>query len=297
MAAVSPKIVLVQGAPGLAGRHITKSLHEKCKKEEWKLRAAYASEQEPKLEEIRSIGCEVVHCDLNIAKTVDNALAGVHTVIIIPPYSEHIVDLTYRFIDKALNHNIKNIVLISVLGAESASTPYHKHNQMIEHKLKGTGINYSILRCGAFMEGLRLQSQQIKEGSLPLPLGTAKYAPVCIQDIADTICNILSNPELGKDKSFEITGPELLSGQDVAKIFSDKLGKQVNYVSVEEDAWKDMLRKNGVKPDYKIQTLSELYGWYRAGNGNRVYNDYENFMGKKGSTFTEFIGYYMNEFQ
>ncbi|WP_120634567.1 NmrA family NAD(P)-binding protein [Ruegeria sp. EL01] len=71
-----------------------------------------------------------------------------------------------------------------------------------------------------------------KLGVLPLPFGDGKNAPVLERDIARCAAVLLDDPNQYFGTSWRPTGPELLSGSDVAGILSNVFGRRVKYQNI-----------------------------------------------------------------
>jgi len=230
--------------------------------------------------------------DLESTNEVDNSLkGGVQTVVIIPPFKENRVDIVNKFVSKAVNEGVKNVILIGPLGTTSGEKKYHQDYMAMESHIQGIGnLNWTFFRFAIFEEDINFQSSLIKSGTLNLPIGTSKISPICVCDVAEVVSKAVVNPSMVSNKAYNITGPESLSGTEMAKIFSDKLGRSVNFVSSSVNEWKDQMRKLGLKNEYKIESLAELYDWYAKGHGSRVHTqEYETLVGTKPSTFAHFV--------
>ena len=90
-----------------------------------------------------------------------------------------------------------------------------------------------------------------------LPWGSGKISSVDTTDIASIAAKILiSDSKNYKNKIYSITGPEALSCNDIAKIFSEIVGFDVEYVNVSEEALNEM-KKMGLS-DILIEYILEL---------------------------------------
>jgi len=282
-------MILVQGGAGHAGFHIVKALCNGLKgNENYKVIAGYTEYHAKNLPKIKELGVECVKFDLNEPNTMDQALKGITCVVIIPPYLPTRESLCNRFIDKCVNFGIKHVFLISVAGAGARAFPLARELNDIENKLMSTTMKYTIIRSAFYQESTLMQKKAIQEGSFFLSTGDAKIPLVCICDIGDLICKVTLNPSLGSNKILEITGPENLNGTEMAKIFTEKLGKPVNFVSISKDQCKEKLKGCGFSNEFKVDNIGELLAWYAKGNG-RISNEFSLLTGKEATTFEKFV--------
>ena len=77
----------------------------------------------------------------------------------------------------------------------------------------------------------------IRAGALPLPTGEAKGSLIDARDIAEVAARVLTEPgHLGR--VYTLTGPESLSHGDAARILSAELGREVRFIDVPAEAFR-----------------------------------------------------------
>jgi len=118
----------------------------------------------------------------------------------------------------------------------------------------------------------------IREGSL---------APLNVADIGEIAANILTTS--GHDnKAYNITGPELLSGEGIANVFSDVTGKKVAYVSPTTEQTLDSLLSTGW-PKWQAEGMLELFEVFATNQAAVVSPDGEMLLGRPLTTLKDFI--------
>jgi uncharacterized protein YbjT (DUF2867 family) len=81
----------------------------------------------------------------------------------------------------------------------------------------------------------------MKAGVYPMPLGTPGISAVDTRDIAEAAAIALtSDGHLGK--TYNLNGPEVLSGKKVASIWSKLLGKEIRYPGENLDSFEEQMR-------------------------------------------------------
>jgi uncharacterized protein YbjT (DUF2867 family) len=285
---MNKQTILVQGAGSHVGCALVHTLCDKMKNNpNFTLRAGFANLQEPNCKKCQQI-CECVPLDLSNKNLFNDALKNVNKLVIIPPYRENRVAITNQFIDTAYTMGVRRIILISLIGANNEEIVFQKHLKTIESHLSSkTDIQYTIIRLPAFMDNFFDMVSDIKKGSLRLPTGEGKWPAIWGLDVAQFVCEVLQR-DLLINEIAELTGPESLSGHDIARTFTEVIGKQVNFISISGDEWKREVTGLGMNP-YKAEGILELYRWYSAGNGNRVTNEFSRILNHPPRTFTDFV--------
>ncbi|MFK7790508.1 MAG: NAD(P)H-binding protein [Phycisphaeraceae bacterium] len=124
---------------------------------------------------------------------------------------------------------VEKVVLLSGRGEANA--------QVCEQIVRDSGLRYTLLRAGWFNqnfdEGHFLGS--VLEGTLALPVGNSVEPFVDCDDIADVAFAALTDDK-HDGELYELTGPELLSMQQVTQSLTDAVGHDVTYrpISFEE---------------------------------------------------------------
>jgi len=281
------KTILVQGGCGHAGQHIVRRLLNAFKgRDDYRIIGGFTERHEKNVPELNKLGVECVKLDLNEPELLDEALKGVNCVVMIPPYLPNREQLCNRFIDKCFNAGVKHVFLLSITAAPTQTFNFAKQLYNIEKQLMNSTMKYTIIRTPMFQQSTLMQREAIKTGSF-FVYGEPKVPLACLTDIGDVIGKIAANPELGENRIFDITGPELLTANLVTKTFTEKLGRPVNCINVSKDQWKEKMKSFGFQ-DYKVDSLGEYLEWYSSGNG-RVTNDFSKLMGREPRTFEQFV--------
>ena len=120
---------------------------------------------------------------------------------------------------------------------------------------------YTIIRCSPFMDLLLAFSAYIKSGLLPIPIGTARFAPVSVDDVSALACFILTQPDLHRDTTYDLTGIEVLSGDDMAHILTRVTGHMVQYrpFDLPSGELRRQMTRLGLSRDV-IEAMESLFG-------------------------------------
>jgi uncharacterized protein YbjT (DUF2867 family) len=112
----------------------------------------------------------------------------------------------------------------------------------IENAMKEFNVPFTILRPNYFYQNdLTLKSVLTDFGVYPMPLGTPGLSAVDVRDIAEAAAIVLTGEgHLGK--TYNLVGPDVLSGPEVASIWSAAFGKTIQYPGEHLDAFEEQLR-------------------------------------------------------
>jgi uncharacterized protein YbjT (DUF2867 family) len=160
---------------------------------------------------------------------------------------------------------VKRIVKLSGLHAkaESASAIIRMHAEA-DHRVRTSGIGYTILRANSFFQNIESQLADIKaQGQFYMAMGDAQQSLIDVVDIAAVaVLALTSDAHLGRD--YDLTGPEALSFHDVAAALTQSSGLAITYVPISNDAFADSLRSNGV-PDAAAASVAEIFAVFATG--------------------------------
>jgi NAD(P)H dehydrogenase (quinone) len=114
-----------------------------------------------------------------------------------------------------------------------------------EKMLQDSGVPYVILGNGLYNSGLVAQgTQAVTRGEIVSNAADGKWAPVARKDCAAVAAAVLSTP--GHDNKFyNITGPDLISNADFARLLTEVTGKPVKYVALDDTALIERLKASG----------------------------------------------------
>jgi NAD(P)H dehydrogenase (quinone) len=138
-------------------------------------------------------------------------------------------------ISAASKAGIRHIVYTSFINATSDNPALvARDHQLTEEALKRSGVRFTILRNQLYMDGLVDEvAQAIKTGDLYTNGARGRWAPVARRDCAEAAAVVLTTP--GHDgKIYDITGPELINHQELAKLITDVTGRRVRTIEADD---------------------------------------------------------------
>ena len=206
-------------------------------------------------------GVEVAVGDLLDPVSVQQALHGVDKLYLLNAVTPD--ELTQGLIayDLAKRLKLKHIVYHSVFRVEHfKDVPHFASKLAIESAIQEFDVPFTIIRPNYFMQNdASLKEPLTKAGIYPMPLGPVGISAVDIRDIAEVAAIALTS-ERHYGKTYNLNGPEVLSGPKLASVWSGLLGKEVSYSGDDMDAFEQQMRKGA--PSWSAFDIRMMFQGY-----------------------------------
>ena len=276
-------MILLTGATGKTGSATAKALNEKG----ITFRALIRNEE--KRGDIESLGGEVVIGSIENKEAVDQSMVDVETALILLPNSENQLSLEKQLVDSAKQAGAKRVVKMSSIEATpDATSPIPKLHLESEEYIKQSGLSWTMIKPNFYMQNLLASAGTIKDqGKIFLPMGEGKTGMIDTTDVGKVLAKVLSE-DGHESMNHEITGPEILSFNEVAEIFSKGLDKQVDYVDVPLAAYKETLGQF-LTNQWHLDAVIDLFKGIADGGIEEKTNTYSELMGESPKSLSEFI--------
>jgi len=180
----------------------------------------------------------------------------------------------------AVEYGIQKMVLLSGRGEKEA--------QNCEQIVMNCGVNWTIVRCDWFNQNFSESFflDPIKAGHVALPKGEALIPFVDTDDIADVVVEtLLDDKHIGQ--VYELTGPRLLTFEEITSEISKVTGRDVQFHSISMDQYTNMLRGDQVPEDF-IWLVKYLFTEVLDGRNSTLTNDIEKVLNRKAKDFTDY---------
>jgi uncharacterized protein YbjT (DUF2867 family) len=221
------------------------------------------------------------------------AMEGVEAVFLLSPVVLDELNGTLSALNLIREAKIKAVTYLSVFGVEEgADVPHYAGKYAAERVILKYNMPVTILRPNAFM-----QSSAVKEsldyGQFPFPIGQKGISFTDVRDIAELavleIQRRLDAPEPLGPEIYEIIAEDVLTGDSVAELWSEALGRPIAYAGDDIDKWTEGLAAyapNWMTYDFKymmkhfqekgpVGTAAELERLRnRLGHSPRSYRDF-----------------------
>ncbi|MBC7545367.1 MAG: SDR family oxidoreductase [Candidatus Sericytochromatia bacterium] len=230
---------------------------------------------------------EPVPFDFERPETFGPALAGVDRLFLMRPPA--ITD-TRRFIvpviAAARDAGVHSIVFLSLLGAEkNPLVPHHR----IETALVASGVPYTLLRAGFFMQNLSTthRADIVDLDEILVPAGRGRTSFIDVRDIAAVAVKALTEPG-HTNKAYALTGDEALDYHEVAACLSTALGRPITYRQPSIFRFIARMRRRGFPLDF-IWVMAAIYTTVRLGLAASVTTDTHRLLGRPAIRMRQFV--------
>lgn len=274
--------ILVTGATGTIGSEVVKALAAKPG-----VTVRIGVRSAAKAEKLAADNVVPVDFDYEKPETFAAAVKGADRLFLLTPSTADQVEMARKLIDAAKEAGVKHIVKLSAIGADmEPGIQLGRWHRAVEKLVEASGISYTILRPGSFMDNFINFAPPGPDGNIYMPLGTGAVSYIDSRDVAAVAATVLTE-EGHYGKAYDLTGPEALKTDEVAKAIGEASGRDVHYVDVpDEAARKGMLDMH--MPTQMVDAMMELHGISKAGYASGISPLVKQITGKAPRTFAEF---------
>ena len=213
-------------------------------------------------------GVTAVRGDLSDVDSLRAALDGVSTLFLLVPNVADELTQAMLSLTAAREAGVKGIVYLSVFkGEDYADVPHFAGKHTVERMIDALDLPATILRPAYFIQNdLRLKEPLLNFGVYGMPIGSKGVSMVDIRDIGEAAAIELLRRERAAAplprETYTLAGPDGLTGEAVAALWSDALGRSIRYggddlVSMEQ-------RLKGMLPSWHALDLRLMTGRYQT---------------------------------
>jgi uncharacterized protein YbjT (DUF2867 family) len=222
-------------------------------------------------------GIEPVRFDWADETTYETARKGVDAMYLVAgsiPQAQH-ADYIRVLLDGATDAGVKRVVLLSTYGVDQA--PPENPLRRIELAVESSGVPYTILRPGAFMQNFSEWhphdvAKSIRErDEIDHPGGDGLVSYVSSEDIA-AVAAVALTEDGHAGKAYAPLGPEPLTLTQVARHISWIAGRPIRYVETDFTPMCEALLNAGAPPE-TAELNSRLHAFAFSSGVMGVLND------------------------
>jgi uncharacterized protein YbjT (DUF2867 family) len=236
-------------------------------------------------------GMEGIRADLDDPDTLPPAFEGIDGVFLLTAVGLNETDEGLFAVSAAKTAGVKKIVYLSVYMPEGSEIiPHYRTKIPVEKAVKESGIAYTILRPNNFFQNdLWMKDAIMQHGVYPQPIGGKGLSRTDVRDIAECAANALMKPG-HEGRVYPINGPDALTGEDVAGIYSRHLGREVRYGGDDLDAWAE--RVMYLMPEFMIPEMRIMYQFFQTHGAAATAEDLEKqqkILGRRPRSLDDFV--------
>jgi uncharacterized protein YbjT (DUF2867 family) len=219
--------ILVIGATGRVGRHVVDQLVARNAD-------VRILTRDPAKVAFPS-GVEVAKGDLLDIDALRAAFAGIRTLFLLNAVTGDEFTQAIITLNVAREAGVDRVVYLSVFAADQAvNVPHFAVKSGAERMLAAMDFSATILRPTYYIDNEAMAKDAIlQHGVYPMPIGSKGLAMVDARDIAEVAAIELIRRDRAPGKlpleTINLVGPDTLTGEDVAAIWSDVVGRPIVY--------------------------------------------------------------------
>ena len=279
--------ILVTGATGKVGSEAVRVLRRGGTPVRALVRSAARAEQ------LAAVGAEIAEGDLAAPSSIDAAMAGVTSVILVSP-GDPVQEK--NVIDSAVRAGVAHVVKVTSDATPDSPIARRRWHAEIETALIASGLGYTLLRSNAYMQNfLALAPAIARTHSFGSSTGAGRIGLVDARDVGAVAAEIAASPAGHVGQTYWLTGPELISYPEAAGILSEVLGRPISYrlTTFEDD--KQAMIMAGI-PEPVAQMNAQAFGLVSAGDAAWLSEDVPSILGQPARSFEQFATDYATAF-
>ena len=243
---------------------------------------------------LASAGAEVAKGDLSVPASIDEAMKGVKSVVLVSPA---VPTQELNVVASAAQSGVSHIVKATSKASSDSPIARRRWQATIEAGLADSGIPHTLLRSNAYMQNvLALAPAIATSNSFGSAAGTGRTGLVDARDVAAVAARIVITPDQHAAKSYWLSGPELLSNYDVAAALSQLLGRTITYRELTFEENRQAMVNAGV-PELIAEMNAQAFSLTAEGDAEWITDDVPALLGRPARSFKQFAADYASAFR
>jgi uncharacterized protein YbjT (DUF2867 family) len=246
-----------------------------------------------KAESLAEAGAEVVVGDLDVPASIDEAMTGIKSVVLVSPA---VPAQELSVVRSAAQAGAGHVTKMTSKASADSPIARRRWQTEIEAGLAASGIPHTLLRSNAYMQNVLLLAPAIgATSSFGSAAGRGRTGLVDARDVAAVAAGIASSPAAHADKTYWLTGPALVSNYDVAAVLSKLLGRTISYRELTFEENRDAMIRAGV-PEPIAEMNAQAFSLTGQGDAAWVTEDVPSLLGRPARSFEQFAADYATAF-
>jgi len=246
-----------------------------------------------KAKALADAGAEIAVGDLAVPASIDEAMAGVTSVVLVSPA---VPAQELNVVASAARAGVGHVVKATSKATADSPIARRRWQTEIEAGLAASGVPHTLLRSNAYMHNvLALAPAIAKTSGFGSSAGQGRTGMIDARDVAAVAAGIAASPAPHAGKTYWLTGPALISYYDVAAVLSKLLGRTITYRELTFDQDKDAMIRAGV-PGPVAEMNAQAASLTADGDAAWVTDDVPSLLGRPARSFGEFATDYATAF-
>jgi uncharacterized protein YbjT (DUF2867 family) len=238
-------------------------------------------------------GAEVTQGDLEVPATIDAAMQGVSTVVLVSPA---IPAQELNVVASAVRAGAGHVVKITSKASADSPIARRRGQAEIENGLIASGLGYTLLRNNAYMQNFIMAAPSIaKTSSFGSAARDGRVGMIDTRDVAAVAAEIAAAPAPHARKTYWPTGPEAITFSDAAAVLSGLLGRPVTFQPLTVEEQTQAMVDIGL-PESLAAMNAQAAALFADGDSDYVTDDVPSILGRPARTFEQFATDYTAAF-
>jgi uncharacterized protein YbjT (DUF2867 family) len=268
---------------------------------------AMVHRQDERADALRALGAHVVVGDLTEPVDVVAAMQDVRRMFFNMSVSESY--LKAATIVCAAGRDLRGLealvgmsqMTVSQMTLTSTSESHqHRLHWLVEQVMDWSGLPVTHVRPTVFIDNplfTFLNAASVRDRhTLVLPFGQGRTSPIAARDVARVVAAILLEPQRHQRHVYELTGPQRLDTDGIARAFSAALQFPVAVTDVPNDQWREQYLKPAGLPAHVEQHIATMAQLHHDGRYDRLTDDVEQVTGRPPMTLEQYIADHRERF-
>ena len=250
---MSTSKILVVGATSTVGQHVVDQLRGQERTE-----VIAGVRNADKAMAFEAQGVATIHLDLDDVGSVRRAVQGVSKVFLLTGYTVDMVIQSKLVVDQSVAAGVEHIVHMGAWAPDDTDLGHFGWHQMIERYIEGSGLGWTHVAPGMFMENMLGRgtlwgsfSSPDRGDSRPLHAftGHGRLGWIAAQDIARVCVAALLDPQRHTGRKYNLS-VEVRSVAEIADILGKTLGQPFHAAIHDPEDFYQALLAGGMESTY-----------------------------------------------
>jgi uncharacterized protein YbjT (DUF2867 family) len=238
-------------------------------------------------------GAEVARGDLEVPVTIDAAMKGVSTVVLVSPA---VPAQELNVVASAARAGAGHVVKITSKASADSPIARRRGQAEIEDGLIASGLSYTLLRNNAYMQNFLMAGPSIaKTSSFGSAARDGRVGMIDTRDVAAVAVEIAAAPAPHAGNTYWPTGPESITFRDAAAILSRLLSRPIAFHPLTVEEQTRAMVGIGL-PEGLAAMNAQAVALFAEGDSDYVTDDVPSILGRPARTFEQFAADYAQAF-
>ena len=207
-----------------------------------------------------------------------------------------VVQQELNVIDSAVRAGVEHVVKITTKASADSPITRRRNQGEIENALIASGLDYTLLRNNAYMQNFLMMAPGIvKANSFSIATGDGRIGHVDVRDVAAVAAEIAASPSAHAGKTYWPTGPEVLSGTEVAAVVAKAIGRTITFHPITFERQKQAMLDVGL-PEAVADDNARAVALMADGDCDYLTDDVPSILGRPARSFEQFATDYATAF-